>query len=355
MQSSNMLNQFCKLGLLALTFALIVVGCTKEPLYQSKSYVFGTLVDITIYGENDETAREATNTVMQHFQALHNQLHPWEMGSELAKLNDAFAHENQPVPISANLAEIIQSAQQLSVQSGGLFNPAIGGLIVTWGFQRDEFKAFKVDETAIKQWVQANPKITDLVIENGMILTKNNSVRIDLGGYAKGYALDVARRDLQTKGIKNALINLGGNIIALGQHDGKPWRVGIQHPRQPGAIATVDLRDGWAIGTSGDYQRYFELDGKRYCHIIDPRTGYPVQGVEAVTVLIPPANHAGLLSDVASKPIFISAPAERLKAAQQMGVENVLLIDGKGDIYATPSMQKQLKMTEPNAKLATLH
>ena len=165
----------------------------------------------------------------------------------------------------------------------------------------------------------------------------------------------MARQDLLGLGIKNALINLGGNIIALGQHNGKPWRVGIQHPRQPGAIATLDLLDGWAIGTSGDYQRYFELDGKRYCHIIDPRTGYPVQGVEAVTVLIPPANHAGLLSDVASKPIFISAPAQRLKAAQQMGVENVLLIDGKGDVYATPSMQKLLKMTEPNAKLATLH
>ena len=349
-----MMNRFLKLGLLALTTTLLIVGCGKENIYQSKSYVFGTLVDITIVGETDEKARAAASVVMQHFQALHNQLHPWEMGSELARLNDAFAHENQPVPISANLAEMIQSAQKLSTQSGGLFNPAIGGLIVTWGFQRDEFKAFKVDETAIKQWVQANPKITDLVIENGKILTKNNSVRLDLGGYAKGYALDMARRDLLAKGVNNALINLGGNIIALGQHGSKPWRVGIQHPRQAGAIATLDLPDGWAIGTSGDYQRYFELGGKRYCHIIDPRTGYPVQGVQAVTVLIPPSKNAGLLSDVTSKPIFISAPAERLKAAQQMGVENVLIIDGAGKVYATPSMQKHIMMTEPNAKLATL-
>ena len=350
-----MLDRLLKSCLLALTLILSLSGCGKEPLYQTKNYVFGTLVDITIYGETDEKARAAANAVMQRFQALHNQLHPWEMGSELARLNDAFAHENQPVPISANLAEMIHSAQKLSVQSGGLFNPAIGGLIVTWGFQRDEFKAIKADETAIQQWVQANPKITDLVIENGQIYTQNNSVRLDLGGFAKGYALDMARHQLMQKGIKNALINLGGNIIALGQHHEKSWRVGIQHPRLPGAIATLNLPDGWAIGTSGDYQRYFELDGKRYCHIIDPRTGYPVQGVEAVTILIPPAVNAGLLSDVASKPIFISKPAERLNMATQMGVTNVMVIDAQGTIYVTASMQKHITLTDPNVELATLH
>ena len=84
------------------------------------------------------------------------------------------------------------------------------------------------------------------------------------------------------------LINIGGNIIALGQHGNKPWRVGIQHPRLPTAIATLDLPDGWAIGTSGDYQRYFMLNGNRYCHIIDPRTGYPSQHTQEVTVLVPP-------------------------------------------------------------------
>ena len=350
-----MLPSFKKLCLLLISLVTLLSGCGKEPLYQSKNYIFGTLVDISIYDESDKKARAAAISVIQHLQRLHNQLHPWEMGSELAQLNDAFAHENRAVPISSNLAEIITSAKKLSVQSDGLFNPAIGGLIVTWGFQRDEFKAINVDKTAIQQWVTANPKMTDLVIENGKIYTKNNSVRLDLGGFAKGYALDIARQDLLDAGIKNALINLGGNIIALGQHGDKPWRVGIQHPREAGAIATLDLLDGWAIGTSGDYQRYFELNGKRYCHIIDPRTGYPVQGVEAVTVLIPPAINAGLLSDVASKPIFISVVGERLKAAKQMGVTDFMLIDGQGHVFATASMQQHITLTDPNAKLATLH
>ncbi len=349
-----MISRLVKLCLLVLTLGLALAGCAKEPIYQTKSYVFGTLVDITIVGENEDKARAAASDVMQRFQALHNQLHPWEMGSELAALNDAFAHENQPVPISPSLAAIIGTAQQLATQSNGLFNPAIGGLIVTWGFQRDEFKPIKVDDITIKQWVAAKPALSDLVIQNGKIFTINNNVRLDMGGFAKGYALDMARRDLLQKGIKNALVNLGGNIIAIGQHGKKPWRVGIQHPRQAGAIAVLDLVDGWAIGTSGDYQRYFEQDGKRYCHIIDPRTGYPVQGVQAVTVLIPPAKNAGLLSDVTSKPIFISEKSQRLSVAKKMGVENVMLIDDKGQVFATPAMQKHIQLLDNHAPLATL-
>ena len=118
----------------------------------------------------------------------------------------------------------------------------------------------------------------------------NPAVQLDLGGYAKGYALDVAAAILQAHGVKNALVNIGGNVIALGTHGDRPWRVGIQHPRKPGTLATLDLHDGEAIGTSGDYQRYFELDGKRYCHLIDPRTGHPAHGMQSVTVLIPRAN-----------------------------------------------------------------
>ena len=110
-------------------------------------------------------------------------------------------------------------------------------------------------------------------------------MQLDLGGYAKGYALDRAAELLRKQGIHNALINIGGNVLALGQHGNRPWRVGIQHPRKPGALATLELHDGEAIGTSGDYQRYFMLGKVRYCHLIDPRSGYPMQGVQAVTVL----------------------------------------------------------------------
>ena len=330
--------------------ACLLASCTKpDPLYTSQSYVFGTLVDISIYGESDAQAQEISNQIIRDFQNLHNRLHAWRP-SELSSLNLAFARGDTPASLKPDLAAMIQDATQLSMQSKGAFNPAIGGLIEEWGFHHDEFLPKKVNEGKIKSLIKANPQMRDMTIENGKIISKNPAVQLDLGGYAKGYALDIAVIELRKVGVKNALINIGGNIIALGKHGDKPWRVGIQHPRKPNAIAALDLESGWAIGTSGDYQRYFELAGKRYCHIIDPVTGYPVQGVQAVTVLIPPQNNTGVLSDVASKPIFIAKPQDRAQAAKNMGVENYLIIDSDNKISISPSIAKRIIWLDKDAE-----
>ena len=201
------------------------------------------------------------------------------------------------------------------------------------------------DEKKIAALVKANPQMSDLVIGALEVKSKNRSVKIDLGGYAKGYALDRAAEILKQQGIHNALINIGGNVMAMGTHGSRAWRVGIQHPRKPGPLATLELHDSEAIGTSGDYQRYFELDGKRYCHIIDPRSGYPVQGVEAVTILTH-GEHAGLLSDAASKPLFITGASGWVNAAHQMQLEEALLIDDKGVVHLTAAIQKRLEFTD---------
>ena len=294
---------------LTLCFAALVASCIasctpKEPIYNTQSYVFGTLVDITIYGESEEKSQAVSSEIMRQFQALHRRLHAWQP-SEITALNSAFA-QGKSIDIQPDVAAILADATKLSAQSNGVFNPAIGGLISTWGFQHDEFKPVKIDEEKIKNLVAAKPQMSDITVENGQASSKNPTVQLDLGGYAKGYALDKALLYLRQQGVNNALVNIGGNLIALGKHGEKSWVIGIQHPRQPNAIASVDLPSGWAIGTSGDYQRYFVLDGKRYCHIIDPATGYPVQGTQLVTVLIPPQISAGVLSDVTSKPIFIA-------------------------------------------------
>ncbi|MGB2833054.1 MAG: FAD:protein FMN transferase [Methylotenera sp.] len=331
----------------------------KEPLYHSQSYVFGTLVDINIYGETDDRARELANHVQQEFQELHNRLHAWKPVStgklsELGELNNAFAQGSKPIVISPDLANMLEDATALSVKSNGLFNPAIGHLIGTWGFQQDEFGAVNIDETVIKNLIHAQPRMTDIVLKDNAAYSSNPTVKLDLGGYAKGYALDLAANYLRKELVKNALINIGGNIIAIGQHGDKAWRVGIQHPRMPTAIATLDLPDGWAIGTSGDYQRYFMLNGQRYCHIIDPRTGNPVQHTQSVTVLVPPQANAGVLSDVASKPIFIETAENRSKAAQAFDIENFMVIDAQSNIFVTAHMAKKLNWLTPNVKFTTL-
>ncbi len=326
---------------------LALAGCGREPLYQSQAYVFGTLVDISIYGESDDRAHELADHVAQEFQLLHDSLHAWKAGSDLYKLNAAFAASNTAT-ITPELARMLADAAALSEQSGGLFNPAIGKLIQTWGFQRDEFTPVNPSKIEIEALVAARPSMRDIVVIGTQARSKNPAVQLDLGGYAKGYALDLAVDYLRQQKVKGALVNIGGNIIAIGKHGDRPWRVGIQHPRRPGPLATLDLPDGWAIGTSGDYQRFFERDGKRYCHLIDPRTGDPVQGVQAVTVLIPPGPHAGTLSDVASKPLFISGAQGWQEAARQMGVEFALLIDDSGKMQATPGMQQKIRLEKPD-------
>ncbi len=329
--------------IIALAAVLLLTACGKEPLYQEQGYVFGTLVDVSIYGEDEARARPAVNDVLHEFQRLHDMLHAWQP-SELSALNAAFARgENKAV--SPELETMLQDAAQLSQQSQGTFNPAIGKLIELWGFHADEFKPVQPDGTQIAQLVASNPQMSDIVIEQGKARSSNPAVQLDLGGYAKGYALDRAAILLKQRGIHNALINIGGNILALGRHGRRAWRVGIQHPRKSGALAMLELHDGEAIGTSGDYQRYFESGGKRYCHLIDPRSGYPAQGVQAVTVLTRGA-HAGILSDATSKPLFIAGTAGWRAAAQQMNLSEAMLVDTQGGIRLTVALQKRLEFMD---------
>ena len=305
--------------------------------------MFGTLVEVSIYGEPEPRARQAVSQVMQEFQRLHDMLHAWQP-SELSKMNAAFA-KGESAAVSPELVSILQDATQLSQQSQGLFNPAIGGLVQLWGFHADEFKPVEPDKKKIALWVAANPQMIDISVVHGRARSTNKSVQVDLGGYAKGYALDRAAELLRKQGIRNALINIGGNILALGRHGDRPWRVGIQHPRKSGALATMDLRDGEAIGTSGDYQRYFMIGDVRYCHLIDPRSGYPMQGVQAVTILTR-GPHAGVLSDADSKPLFISGAKGWRAAAKEMGLSEAMLVDGQGKIHLTAELQKRLKFTD---------
>lgn len=326
-----------------------LLSCTPaEPLYNTQSYVFGTLVDISIYGETDAEARNISSGIMREFQAIHDRFHAWKP-SKLNGINRAIS-QGHAVHVDAEFEHIIQEATAYSARSQGLFNPAIGHLIETWGFHRDSFTPVDVDANTLKRLVQQKPSMADIIIQDHKLISRNPQVKLDFGGYAKGYALDVALDMLKKEGVENALINIGGNVIAVGKHGKQPWRVGIQHPRKPNAIAALNLESGWAIGTSGDYQRFFMKNGSRYCHIIDPRTGQPAQGMQSVTVLIPPQPNAGVLSDIASKPIFMSAPKAQAKMANTLGVDNVMLIDSKGQIRVTATMQKRLTWLESDVQ-----
>ncbi len=322
----------------------LLAACGKAPLHHQESFVFGTRVEILIAGLDEAKARPAATAVLREFDRLHRTYHAWQP-SELSDLNKAIA-AGKTLTVTPEMAGIVADAQRLSALGNGLFDPAIGHLIHLWGFQSDEFKPVLPDPAAIAAWRKTRPSIADLQIDGERIGSRNRQVALDLGGYLKGFALDRAAAILREHGANNALINIGGNVMALGTKNGEAWRVGIQHPRQPGPLATLKLNDGEAIGTSGDYQRFFELNGKRYCHLLDPRSGMPITHTQALTVLISARPAAGTLSDAGSKPLLISG-ADWPALAGKFGIDQVLRVDADGRIQVSEKLQQRLEFVAP--------
>ena len=315
-------------------------GAANEGIHRIPGHVFGTAVEVAIFGEPQARAQLLGGRVLNEFDRLHHKFHAWQP-SALTALNDSIAR-GETYQADAEMVGLLQSATQLAERSGNVFNPAIGHLIRLWGFQSSDITAQSPDPADIKRWVDANPRLSDLRYDGTRISSRNTAVMIDLGGYAKGYALDQAAQILRDAGVKAALINVGGNVLAIGRPGDRPWRVGIRNPRGEGTVAAVELHDNEAMGTSGDYQRYFMKDGKRHPHIIDGRTGQTIDLVASVTIITSGGLDAGLRSDGNSKPLFIAGPLHWRKTAQQLGLNEVMLIDANRNVEMTPAMQSRI-------------
>jgi thiamine biosynthesis lipoprotein len=326
--------------LLPALLALFLAACGRPAPHRQESFVFGTRVEILVAGVDEARARPAAAAVLREFDRLHRTYHAWRP-SELSGLNDALA-AGKTLDVTPEMAALLADARRLSALGDGLFDPGIGRLIAAWGFQSDEFQAALPDPAFLADWRAHRAGIADLEIDGQRVGSRSRRVAIDLGGYLKGYALDRAAAILREHGVRDALINIGGNILALGSKNGEPWSVGIQHPRRPEPLATLQLHDGEAIGTSGDYQRFFELDGKRYCHLLDPKSGEPATHTQALTVLIPPQSGAGTLSDAATKPLFIAGDRWP-ELAGKLGVDRMLRVDAAGNVAVSPRMRERLE------------
>jgi thiamine biosynthesis lipoprotein len=342
-----MTPQLRRFGLAVLLLAflllaqLLLAGCSRpEPIYHTEGRVFGTVVTVTIYGGSQQEASRLGTLVLGEFDRLHHKFHAWQP-SMLTELNEAIAR-GESFTADAEMVSLLQSANVLAERSDNLFNPALGRLIRLWGFQSSTIEPQQPSAQAIAHWVDAQPRLSNLRYAGTTISSTNTAVMIDLGGYAKGYALDQAARILRSNKVKAALINVGGNLLAIGSPGDRPWMVGIQDPRGQGALVQVALHDNEAIGTSGDYQRYFMKDGKRHPHIIDPRSGYPIDLVASVTVISSGGEDVGLRSDGNSKPLFITGAQHWEAMAAQMGLNEVMLIDADKNLLMTSAMRKRL-------------
>lgn len=341
-------RDFMKLGLGACL--LPAVGCSRaEAVVSEEMYVFGTLVGVDVLSRNSEAARAAIADVSHAFTLQNRDWHAWKPGA-LGDLNRAIAagrtHEVDPT-----LLPLLHEVRELARASGGLFNPAIGKLVGLWGFHNDEMPVGAAPHAAaVAGLVAAAPSMDDLVFDGTRVSSRNPDVQIDLGGHAKGVALNQALDRLAALGYGNALVNLGGNLAVSGTRGDRPWRIGVRHPQGDGAIASVEVSGRMAVVTSGTYERYRQDGDRRYPHIIDPRSGQPATHVVSATVLHPDAARA----DVAATALVVAGRGTWPEVARGLGVREVMIVDEAGWVQLTPGMAAKLQFVERPASVKTV-
>lgn len=329
---------------LLLLLTVAVLGCSRpaEPLYQEQLYSMGSLVEITIWGAEHGQAVRAAHAVGQSFDAWHRAWSPHGDGP-LGRLNQALAASGA-AEIPPEVQPLLGPAQALARASGERFNPAIGRLIDAWGFGGDEPPTGPPPAAMLQALVAQAPSSEDWVIEGTQLRARNPAVQLDFGAYAQGYGADRAVEQLRAAGIENAIINVSGDIRVIGRRGDRPWRIGIRNPQGPGMLAAIDLEGDESIVTSGDYERYFEYQGRRYHHILDPRTGYPSQGLSSVTVLHAQAT----VADAAATALMVAGLQDWQAVAKQMGIRAAMVVGNDGTVYISPAMAKRLQFeTKP--------
>jgi thiamine biosynthesis lipoprotein len=319
---------------------LVLTACDNEPrARQATFYAFGTEVDVSLFGVDDSTANSTVDVLEKTFSNVNNTWHAWQP-STLTRINEAIA-SGKTITIQDDVAQLIILASSLASKSHHLFNPAAGKLFELWGFHQDDwFESHPPpSKEQINNWLASSPTMEDIHIENGGLSSCDSTVKLGFGAFAKGYAVDKAIAALQQQGIKDAIVNIGGDLRAIGSHGKRPWVIGIRHPRQDGIIASIALHGDESVFTSGDYERFFIYEGKRYPHIIDPRTGYPADETMSVTVLHSNAS----LADATATALFVAGD-DWPTIAKSMGVEHVMLVKPDGQIEMSPKMVDRIQL-----------
>lgn len=336
-----------KLFPLVLIFSLLLAGCgDSDRARQAKFYAFGTEIDVSLYGVDADAAEATVNELEQAFDNVNDTWHAWQP-STLSHINEAIA-KGQSIEITPQVAAVIEEAATYARESHNLFNPAAGKLFELWGYHQDNWFESRPPpaQSNIDDWLAAAPTMQDIHIDNGILSSDNPTVKLGFGGFAKGTAVDAAINALKKQGVENAIINIGGDLRAIGRHGDRPWKIGIRHPRKEGGMmASVELQEDESVFTSGDYERYFTYEGKRYPHILDPRTGYPARDNISVTVIHKQAARA----DAAATALIV-AGQDWPQIAASMGIDHVMLMRADGQIEMTPAMAEQVRLSDPKQK-----
>jgi thiamine biosynthesis lipoprotein len=318
-------------------FTLYGCASQKENVYRKSKILMDTLVTITVVSSSKDSAEKAIDTAFSEIEKLEKLFNFFSPESELSLINKNAGISE--VKVSQDTLDILDKTLYVSEKTEGAFDATIGPVITLYDF----YKKVKPEDSSIKKKLSlVNYRYLMIDRNKSTAFLKKRGMHIDLGGISKGYAADKAVETLKRNRIHSGLVSVAGDIKAFGlKPDGRPWKIGIRNPRAKGQeddiMATIELTDT-AISTSGDYERSFINDGKRYHHLLNPRTGYPAEGCQSVSII----TKECAFTDAFATGIFILGPEKGIKTLEKMGFDGVI-VDSQGKVHTTPHIRGKVE------------
>lgn len=313
--------------------ALSVSIGSAQKSYKRTLKMMGSRFDITVVAADSISADGYIDTAIGEIDRIEKLISSWDPKSQTSKINQNAGI--QPVTVDPELFDLIDRAIGLSRLTDGAFDISYASMDRIWKF--DGSMTEMPTESALRKSV-ARVGYYNIVLDkvNSTVFLKKNGMKIGFGGIGKGYAADKAKKLLKSKGVSSGIINASGDMNTWGvQPDGSEWKVAITNPLNKNkAFALLPLNNG-AVVTSGNYEKFVEFGGKRYTHIIDPRTGYPSSGIISVTVFAPSAE----LADALATSVFVMGREVGLDRINQMPNIECIIIDDKGNITKSNNIE----------------
>lgn len=297
----------------------------------------GTVIEITLIGEDEEKTRKSALQAFQEIKRIETLMSPWVDSGDVFRINRLAGKEWGKV--SQETFEVIKKAQEISELSEGAFDVTIDPLAQLWRKARE--RRIPPSKGDVKRYLDLVKFRNVMVNREGMVFLKKGGMAIDLGGIAKGYAVDKTFEFLKSLGYNNLIVNAGGDLKAGGMKFGQPWTIGIQDPRNPEKImARISISDA-AVATSGDYEKFFIHGDRRYHHILNPRNGFPAEGCQSVTILC----KDGMTADALATAVFVLGPEKGYSLCQKMEGVDCLIVDKGGKIILSPGLKDRTSFT----------
>ena len=326
------------LGLVALLVGCASVPRQSEPVVVKRAQMqMGTLVSITVVARNEAVAQAAATAGFAEIRRMEALLSTWISTSELSQVNASAGVK--PVHVSTETLTVVQRAIQVAEMTDGGFNIAIGPAVDAWSVTEDQRIPTESELEALRPLVDLQAVHVD--VREQMIYLEKARMRIDVGGIGKGYAADQAVDALQRSGAIAGVVALSGDIKTFGRlPGGRKFPIGIQHPRKDGSVlAWIDLQDE-AISTAGDYERFFEREGVRYHHILDPHTLQPARSCQSVTVIA----REGVWADGLDTGIFVMGPERGMELVEQLPDIEAIIVDQDGHMLVSSGLRQRIRV-----------